>query len=64
MLDSIPSSMIRTGGESDMRDFYDLMGKSVKHSKSYLMMVPYLIIGKNQVMKFFSDNVEESSENL
>ena len=56
--------MIRAGGESDMRDFYDLMGKSVKHNKSYLMMVPYLIIGKNQVMKYFSDNVDESSENL
>ena len=56
--------MIRAGGESDMRDFYDLMGKSVKHNKSYLMMVPYLNIGKNQVMKFFSDNAEESSENL
>ena len=56
--------MIRAGGESDMRDFYDLMEKSVKPNKSYLMMVPYLIIGKNEVMNFFSDNVEESSENL
>ena len=55
--------MIRAGGESDMRNFYDLMGKSVKHNKSYLMMVPYFNIGKNQVMNFFSDNVEESSEN-